>query len=84
MFNFLFSHPHSGWFSVSVASSLNCLKALYERSASPAVVAEDALSYGFSAQPRAGAGAYAPDDAAACAAAWDEVYAEVSAAYGVA
>ena len=31
MFNFLFSHPLSGWFSVSVASSLNCLKALTKK-----------------------------------------------------
>ena len=31
MFNFLFSHPLSGWFSVSVASSLNGLKAIIEK-----------------------------------------------------
>ena len=31
MFNFFGIHPLSGWFTVSVASSLNCLKALIKK-----------------------------------------------------
>ena len=44
MFNFFGAHPLSGWFFVSVASSLNCLKVLKERDYNLLVVIPEFLT----------------------------------------
>ena len=52
MFNFLFSHPQSGWFAVSVASSLNCLKALNEERPSCDDLSKENLGIGLLSHTR--------------------------------